>query len=120
MNQTATIADIRGSRDAALKALNDVMLETRAEIRKTTKDGMSKQLLRRYDDLRDEYFNIVDLADEAVLAHPDVISAVTTLKALSAEMKKTAEEEPDATKLLDKGTKVVSLGQRFSNVLANA
>jgi len=69
MNQTATIDDIRRSRDAALDALDDVIDEIDNEIAQTTKTGpYLAQLTKRYQDLRNEYAHISITATFAVLA----------------------------------------------------
>jgi hypothetical protein len=119
MNQPSNIDRILRSRDAALHALNDVMDEIDAKIAETTQQGpYLRQLWQRYEGLDKEYNNIIKAADLAILHDPDVAFAVDTLESLAAEMKKTAEEETDASKLLEKGTQVLSLSQRFSDMIA--
>jgi len=121
MNQTATIDDIRRSRDAALDALDDVIDEIDNEIAQTTKTGpYLAQLTMRYQDLRNEYAHISITATFAVLAQPGVIAAAATLGTLSAQMQTTAQELAAATNVLVKTAAVLALGQQFSDVIANA
>ena len=121
MKPTANIDDVRRSRDAALDALDDVMDAIDAKIAEITEQGTYlKQLRKRYEDLQSEYDNINRAAISAVLTLPDVTDAITTLRELAVEMKQTAQELTEASKLLDKGTTLLSLGQRFSDVIAKA
>ena len=121
MSQSATIDDIRRSRDAALDALDDVMDEIDNEIAQTTKPGpYLTQLTKRYQDLRNEYAHISMTATFAVLAQPGVVAAAATLSSLSAQKKTTAQELPEATSVLTKTATVLALGHQFSDVIANA
>jgi len=121
MSAPPTIDDIRTARDSALDALSDAVTTIGAEIAQTTKTGpYLDQLTKRYQDLMNERALIRAAATDAVLALPFVIAAVAKLNELSSNMKTTAQELPAATNKLTQAAAVLSLGQQFSDVIANA
>jgi hypothetical protein len=121
MNAPPTIDDIRNARDTALDALSDAVTTIGNQIAQTTKTGpFLDQLTKRFQDLMNERAAIRAAATDAVLALPFVIAAAAQLKELSTDMKTTAKELPAATKVLTKTAAVLSLGQQFSDIVANA
>jgi hypothetical protein len=122
MNQPPpTIDDIRNARDTALVALDSVLDDIEDEISQTTKkDAHLAELTKQKEALQAKYKAVSDAATEAVLALPEVIAAASTLKKVSTDMDAKAKQLPGTTTNLDKAAAVLSLGQQFRDVIANA
>lgn len=121
MAQPPTMDDIRSSRDTALGALEDALNSVGDAIAQTTQTGpYLSQLTKRYQDLMNEAATIRAAATDAVLALPSVIAAAAMLNTLSARMKTTAQALPNATNVVTSATAVLSLGQQFTDLIANA
>jgi hypothetical protein len=116
-----TIRNISESRDRALDALWASATAVRDEIAQTTKTGpYLDQLTKRYRDLMNERAAIRETATDLILAQPGIIDAVNNLNGLSTDMTASAQSLRNATDVLAKTAEVLSLGQRFSDLIANA
>jgi hypothetical protein len=121
MAQPPTMDNIRSSRDTALGALEDALNSLGDAIAQTTQTGpYLSQLTKRYQDLMNEAATIRAAATDAVLALPGVIAAAAMLNTLSARMKTAAQALPNATNVVTGATAVLSLGQQFTDLIANA
>ena len=122
MNQPPpTIDDIGNARDTPLVALDSVLDDIEDEISQTTKkDAHLAELTKQKEALQAKYTAVSDAATGAVLALPEVIAAASTLKKLSTDMDAKAKQLPSMTTNLDKAAAVLSLGQQFRDVIANA
>ena len=115
------IDEIRSSRDAALDALDTSIISIGDRIAVTTTVGpFLDQLTKRHQDLVREHDAISRAATDAVLALPTVIAAAAALRTLSASMQMTAQDLPNATKVLTTTAKILSLGQQFVDLIATA
>jgi|GEM_PF-3464115 hypothetical protein len=121
MSDQNTIDAIRTDRNIALDALEDAIISIELEIEQTPEENISylKQLNKRLQDLKDESDHIGDAATVAILALPSVIAAAATLNNISSQMKTTAQALPNATNKLTIASSVLSLGQQFTDVIAN-
>jgi hypothetical protein len=122
MNQPPpTIDDIGNARDTPLVALDSVLDDIEDEISQTTKkDAHLAELTKQKEALQAKYKAVSDAATEAVLALPEVIAAASTLKKLSTDIDAKARQLPSTTTNLDKAAAILSLGQQFRDVIANA
>ncbi len=118
MNQGSIIDQIRNARDMALAALKSSIDAVARKIEVDTGPD-DAALNRRLDDLMNQRDAIETAATEAVLALPEVIAAAATLNRLAARMKTTAQQLPAATNVLTTTATVLSLGQQFSQAVAN-
>jgi hypothetical protein len=115
------IAEIRAARDSVLQGINAALNAVGNEIAQTAQTGpYLDALTKRYEDLRSERAAIFAAATEAVLSLPGVVAAVGELSGLAQRMTQTAGELPQATKLLQTASSILSLGQQFANTVANA
>jgi hypothetical protein len=113
------IDQIRASRDEALQALDAAFNAIGREVARTTKTGpYLDRLTDRYDDLDKERSAILEGATDAVLALPEVVAAAAKLGGLSSQMTRTAAALPNATAALNTATAILSLGQRFVDLIA--
>ena len=114
-------AQLRKSRDSALDALEVAIDKVEHEIATTDQTGpFLKRLVDRDDALINEAAAVRQAATDAVLALPEVIQAVSTLTNVSQKMQKVAKNLPAATDVLTTTAAVLSLGQQFVDLIANA
>jgi hypothetical protein len=114
MNQGSIIDQIRNARDTALAALKSSIDAVARKIEVDTGPD-DAALNRRLDDLMNQRDAIKTAATEAVLALPEA----AILNRLAARMKTTAQQLPAATNVLTTTATVLSLGQQFSQAVAN-
>lgn len=115
------VADILKSRDQALSSLDDAIDEITNEIAITTANNFYlRHLTKQCQDLVNQKTAILDATDQRILNLPQVIKAYNQLNALSLDMKATAEELPAATDALAKTSEILTLGQQYVNLIANA
>ncbi len=121
MTDQETIDAIRADRNQALDALEDALVSVDREIENTDSADLAylKQLKNRSQSLMDERTTIMDAASVAILSMPSVVAAADQLNAIAAKMKATAQEIPNATDKLTKATAILSLGQKFTDLIAS-
>jgi hypothetical protein len=121
MSDQDIINAIRADRNMALDALEDAIVSIDVEIEQAPSDNLSylKQLNRRRQDLVDERGHIMDAAAVVILSLPSVIAAAQRLNQIASDMKTIAQKLPNATDKLTTLSAVLSLGQQFTDLIAN-
>lgn len=121
MSETiAAIKTLRANRDKVLRSLEACMNRLNAEMAQiTTTTPYFLSLIKRHNDLMNQYSAALRDATDEILAINGVVAAASELGQIAQEMETVAGRLPQATKGLSIATEVLTLGQKFTDLLAN-